>query len=94
MSTHHTSGPWMVDEMGDVVANEATIALICLDERMIDEGEAEANAYLIAESPTLLSLAERWAALDGGAWAVDRHAREKAELLADTRAAIARAKGG
>lgn len=51
------------------------------------------SAALLGTSPDLLSIAQRWAALDGGAWAVERHAREKAELLTDTRAAIARAKG-
>lgn len=38
---------------------------------------------------SLLSIARRWVALDAGAWAVDRHASEKAELLAATRALIA-----
>lgn len=42
-------------------------------------------------APDLLSIAKRWAALDGGAWHAERHAREKDELLADTRAAIAKA---
>lgn len=39
----------------------------------------------------LLHIAKRWAALDGGAWHVERHAREKAELLADTKALISKA---
>lgn len=51
--------------------------------------EAVANAYLIHAAPSLLSIAKRWAAIDGGAWHVERHAREKVELLADTHAAIA-----
>lgn len=58
------------------------------------EGEAEANARLIASVTDLLSLAERWVALDAGAWAVGRYAAEKAQLVADTRAAIAKATGG
>jgi hypothetical protein len=51
------------------------------------------RARLIAATPELLSIAERWAALDGGAWHVQRHANEKAELLADTAAVIAKATG-
>lgn len=39
----------------------------------------------------MLSLLRRWAALDAGAWHPDRHASNKAELLAETNAAIAKA---
>lgn len=46
-----------------------------------------------AVAPDLLSIARRWAALDGGVWNVQRYAIEKAELLADTKAAIAEAEG-
>lgn len=38
----------------------------------------------------LLNIAKRWAALDGGLWHVERHAREKSELLADTKALISK----
>jgi hypothetical protein len=51
----------------------------------------EALAVARGASPDLLSIAKRWAALDGGAWNVERHAAEKAALLADTKAAIAEA---
>lgn len=47
----------------------------------------------IRSEPDLLSIAKRWIALDGGTWNVERHAREKAELLKDTAAAIAKASG-
>ena len=53
----------------------------------------EADWRLRNAAPELLSIARRWAALDAGAWHADRHAFEKAELLADTRAAIALAEG-
>lgn len=43
-----------------------------------------------AQRDELLQIARRWSALDGGAWHVQRHASEKAELLADTRAALAK----
>lgn len=56
--------------------------------------ENSADYSLIAAAPELLSIAKRWAALDGGSWHVDRHAREKAELLADTKALISLAEGG
>lgn len=39
----------------------------------------------------LLSIAKRWVALDSGSWNADRHERDKRILIADTRAAIAKA---
>jgi hypothetical protein len=57
--------------------------------------EAQANAALIVRAVNshadMLSIARRWAALDGGAWHAERYEQEKAELLADTVAAIAKA---
>lgn len=41
----------------------------------------------------LLSVAKRWSALDAGSWNVERYAAEKAELLTDTRAIIAKTEG-
>lgn len=55
--------------------------------------EAAANAFLVAAAPDLLSIAKRWNALDGGSWHVERHARDKEELIVATRAAIAKAEG-
>lgn len=52
---------------------------------------ADPNARLIASAPDLLSIAKRWLALDAGSWHPVRYARERAELLADTQAAIAKA---
>jgi hypothetical protein len=57
-------------------------------------GATLADEILRAAAPELLSIAERWAALDAGSWHQVRHANEKAELLADTRAVIAKATGG
>lgn len=45
---------------------------------------------LVDQRDALLSIARRWSAMDGGTWLVERHAREEAELLADTRAIIAK----
>lgn len=39
----------------------------------------------------LLSIARRWVALDAGGWHPDRCAADKAELIVDTLAAIAKA---
>ena len=51
------------------------------------------QAMITAAAPDLLSIARRWAAIDGGAWNVERYASERAELMTDTRAVIARATG-
>lgn len=55
------------------------------------EEEAEANACLIAAAPDLLSIVQRLVALDAQ-WHPDRHASEKAELMEEARAAIAKAR--
>ncbi len=100
-----TPGPWTVVSYGSGVAlyiiasNGMSVAAVYRMERLNEHGvsnrikdgeEDAANARLIAEAPDLLSIAKRWAALDGGSWQGDRHACEKAELLADTRTAIAK----
>lgn len=41
-----------------------------------------------AEIRRLRTLLHRWQALDEGAWHVVRHEREKAELMADTKAEL------
>lgn len=38
----------------------------------------------------LVSIVRRWEALDGGSWHPDRHAANKAELTADSRAILSR----
>lgn len=45
------------------------------------------------ERDELLKLLRRWNAIDAGSWAPDRHANEKRELIADTRATIAKVEG-
>lgn len=54
------------------------------------ERAAVANHRRATHQADLLNIAKRWAALDGGSWHVERHAREKAELLADTKALISK----
>lgn len=53
------------------------------------DAESRADGRLIAAAPELLSIAQRWRALDYGGWHPERHARDKDQLLADTDAAIA-----
>lgn len=97
MSAAHSPGPWHYRAM--LTASENHTGFRIYDSRgnwalaEVQPGdqdgiEGEANARLIATAPKLLHLASRWAALDGGAWHVERHAREKAELLAETEAAV------
>lgn len=105
MSTQHTPGPWVLDPqaMAHVLGNDyhviqagvgfhpegLTEAGFCLSGYMSAE-----DARLIASAPGLFSLARRWAALDGNAWHVARHAKDKAELLAKTHAVLTAIGGG
>lgn len=93
----HTPGPWeIVDRWppngcgAQIWGSGVHIASLT---RALDKPPVQkfADAQLIAAAPALLSIAKRWAAIDGGSWHPERHAREKAELLADTLAAIAQA---
>ncbi|RBB99643.1 hypothetical protein C3E97_020445 [Pseudomonas sp. MWU12-2115] len=59
-------------------------------EQVVDWVYEEADAKLIAAAPDLLSIAKRWSALDCQ-WHPDRYESEKAELLRDTRAIVAKA---
>ncbi len=96
--SNHTPGPWYVqDDHGkrwiETNGNDDTIAEI---HRRASKGsvysckEAAANAHLIAAAPDLLSIAQRFLALDAQ-WHPDRYESEKSELMADARAAIAKA---
>lgn len=97
----HTPGPWVVGPTDDTVVTHLGADGLRYEVAAIDgdynQPEVwpvmEANARLIAAAPDLLSIARRWAAIDGGAWNVQRYASERAELMADTRAAIAKATG-
>ncbi|MBG4420113.1 hypothetical protein [Pseudomonas aeruginosa] len=92
----HTPGPWGQDKWGslqteggqDVLLRGITTISAGSDERI---AEAEANTRLIAAAPELLSIAKRWAALDGSAWHPVRYEEEKRELLAATNEAISKA---
>lgn len=98
--TKHTPGPWSFKPTGDhkrIVIGEGLVegpngydvAEVYSDD--CDYEEALANARLTAAAPDLLDIAKRWAALDGGAWDVQRHAAEKRDLISDTQAAITKA---
>lgn len=86
------------DEEIDIVSSEGTIATLRIwsweeDDNGVMQPDEEVvrRAHLIAASPDLLSIAQRWAALDAGVWLADRYAAEKEQLLADTRAALSKA---
>jgi len=78
-------------DIGGALVAECFAEIRCAGEGA--RGEALANATLFAASHDLLHIAKCWAALDAGAWHVERHAREKAELLSATAAAIIKATG-
>jgi len=89
----HTPGPWRYHKTnGSPTHGEHLIAGAkpgyLAEVRDCGSGDVAANGALIAAAPKLLGLLQQWAALDGGDWNVERHAREKAELLAETRATI------
>jgi hypothetical protein len=100
--------PMGPDTLWIVEAGKRAYEWRCIAAVSIDDGTGEelppqprigtamrnANACLIATAPELLSIAKRWAALDGGAWNVERHAAEKAKLIQDTQTAIAKATAG
>ncbi|MWW08597.1 hypothetical protein [Pseudomonas aeruginosa] len=95
----HTPGPWNVDFIDGVdgvfaagdkrICQVNEVDIVGWNVRFRDESEA--NAKLIAAAPDLLSIAERWAALDGSAWHLVRYEEEKRELLAATNEAISKA---
>jgi hypothetical protein len=67
------------------------VCMVAHSAKIEDQKEvALANASLISSAPDLLSLAKRWLALDGQ-WHPDRYESEKADLLDETRALIAKA---
>ena len=96
MTTEHSPTPLTAGVSGDINDADGTIICQIYDNpdtglQEIDEETSDYNRVLILAAPELLSIAMRWAALDAGAWNGVRHAYEKTELLADTRAAIAKA---
>lgn len=94
MSARHHPEPWTFGTRGDGSMWMSLGDPSSAPHAQFDWHGGEANARLIAAAPDLLSIAQRWAAIDGGAWHVERHASEKSELLADTKAAIAKAEAG
>ncbi|WP_311185469.1 hypothetical protein [Pseudomonas aeruginosa] len=78
-------------DMGIVYVLARDVGGMIHGEQFDDRSEVEANARLIAAAPELLSLAKRWAALDGSAWHLVRYEEEKRELLAATNEAISKA---
>ncbi|CAN7447812.1 hypothetical protein LJR066_002800 [Acidovorax sp. LjRoot66] len=102
MSAAHTPGPWVADGVRvDAENGNVQRIAVCHFAEVgsnwagTDFSQRQAaNARLISAAPELLDLAKRWDALDSGAWHADRHEAERRELIADTRALIAKATGG
>lgn len=89
----HTPAPWTIREVthSNVPGRRAFAIDFNEDqEQVVDWVYEEADAKLISAAPDLLSIARRWAALDGQ-WHPDRYESEKGELLIDTGTAIAKA---
>lgn len=93
----HTPGPWFTKREGfSTVYVEARLRQGVIQEvaacgpTEAGQDQQEANARLIAAAPDLLSIAQRFLALDAQ-WHPERHAAEKAELITEARAAIAKA---
>lgn len=89
----HTPGPWIVRAVPNVGLVGHTGYAIDFNEdqeQVVDFVYEEADAKLIAAAPDLLSIAKRWIALDAQ-WHPDRYESEKAELLRDTKAIVAKA---
>lgn len=81
MTTKHTPGPWVVGNVGEVVAGGTTLADVYGDEE-----QADVDAYLIAAAPDLLAACEAIAATT---WS-----KNTATVIGEqVRAAIAKAKG-
>ncbi|HFH4030339.1 TPA: hypothetical protein ACGJ07_005402 [Pseudomonas aeruginosa] len=92
----HTPGPWVsrnnrVFRGGKCICSNVNAASPTPQNIEEDVAMSIANARLMAAAPELLSLAKRWAALDGSAWHPERYEEEKRELLAATNEAIAKA---
>ena len=64
MTTKHTPGEWVVDADGDVCTDDLERLVAAVDWRHVSlrDGEAEANARLIAAAPDLLAACERFLA--------------------------------
>lgn len=94
----HTPGPWRSGKWGASIIASTPVqggingsdAVESYGGHLIAESISECNMTLIIAAPDLLSIAKRWAALDGQ-WHPDRYESDKAELLAETKAVIAKA---
>ena len=94
----HTPGPWRAGNWGDSIVADQPIqggingsdAVESYGGHLIAESISECNRPLIIAAPDLLSIAQRWVALDAQ-WHPDRYASEKQQLLTDTKEAITKA---
>ncbi|CAI3803866.1 hypothetical protein GLGCALEP_03475 [Pseudomonas sp. MM221] len=92
--SNHTPGPWVVRPVPNPgLAGHTGYAIDFNEdqEQVVDFVYEEADACLIAVAPDLLSIVQRFMALDAQ-WHPDRHAAEKAELMAEAREVIDKAR--
>ncbi|MGB5955416.1 hypothetical protein [Pseudomonas sp.] len=93
MMSEHTPGPWLIREVPNCNLSGHIGYAIDFNEsqeQVVDFVYEQADAHLIAAAPDLLSIAKRFLALDSQ-WHPGRYKAEKAELMAEARAAIAKA---
>ena len=92
----HTPGPWAIESGGDIIQDaEPCFPLVahCFDTPGFADGEAEANARLMAAAPDLLAALRqltRFCVRPGD----DRHDYGYDEGMRQARAAIAKAEAG
>jgi hypothetical protein len=89
--SRHTPGPWTDNDALRVLSPDQNYVADCDASIALPDKERAANARLIAAAPDLLSIAKRWAAIDGGDWHMARYVIERERLLNDTQASIAKA---
>ncbi|MEB6589662.1 hypothetical protein MXM82_11030 [Pseudomonas asiatica] len=92
--SNHTPGPWTARPIPNTGLSGHIGYAIDFNEdqeQVVDFVYEEADARLIAVAPDLLSIVQRFVALDAQ-WNPDRHASEKSELMEEARAAIDKAR--
>lgn len=96
--SNHTPGPWRSGKWGASIVCDTPIqggingsdAVESYGGHLIAESISACNQPLIIAAPDLLSIAQRWLALDSQ-WHPERYASEKEQLLSDTKEILARA---
>lgn len=92
---NHTPAPWKFSLNDNTPYRKPEVlarnGAMCVAASFGDGPEAEANAHLVSASPDLLAVAEKVARWESDP---DRYAGDLADIGAESRAAIAKARGG